>query len=45
MDLVAFTHGKYYRLRPEEIGFFGFSVMKPKTAKRKAAEKRKNRKR
>jgi flavin reductase (DIM6/NTAB) family NADH-FMN oxidoreductase RutF len=45
MDLVAFTHGKYYRLVPEELGFFGFSVMKPKTAKRKAAEKRKSRKR
>ena len=40
MDLVAFTHGKYYRLVPEELGFFGFSVMKPKTAKRKAAEKK-----
>ena len=49
MKLVAFTHGKYYRLVPEELGFFGYSVMKPKTAKRKAAEKaaekRKNRKR
>lgn len=41
MDLVAFSHGKYYRLVPEELGFFGFSVMKPKTAKRKAAEKAK----
>ena len=39
MDLVAFNHGKYYRLKAEELGFFGFSVMKPKTAKRKAAEK------
>ena len=39
MDLVAFNHGKYYRLKVEELGFFGFSVMKPKTAKRKAAEK------
>jgi flavin reductase (DIM6/NTAB) family NADH-FMN oxidoreductase RutF len=39
MDLVAFNHGKYYRLSAEELGFFGFSVMKPKTAKRKAAEK------
>lgn len=41
MDLVAFSHGKYYRLKAEELGFFGFSVMKPKTAKRKAAEKAK----
>jgi len=41
MDLVAFNHGKYYRLAAEETGFFGFSVMKPKTAKRKAIEKAK----
>ena len=40
MDLTAFSHGKYYRLSAEELGFFGFSVMKPKTAKRKAAQKR-----
>ena len=39
MDLVAYNHGKYYRLMPEEIGTFGFSVMKPKTAKRRNAEK------
>lgn len=37
MDLVAFSHGKYYRLRKEETGFFGYSVMKPKTAKKKRA--------
>ena len=40
MDLAAFSHGKYYRLSAEELGFFGFSVMKPKTAKRRAAQKR-----
>lgn len=40
MDLVAFNHSKYYRLMPEELGFFGYSVMKPKTAKRKAKEKK-----
>ena len=41
MDLAAFSHGKYYRLRPQELGFFGYSVMKPKTAKkrRKALKK------
>ena len=39
MDLVSFSHGKYYRLRREETGFFGYSVMKPSTAK-----KRRNRK-
>ena len=38
MDLAAYSHGKYYRLRPVEEGFFGYSVMKPKTAKRKKAE-------
>ena len=41
MDLVAFSHGKYYRLRPQESGFFGFSVMKPKTAKKRRAKKKK----
>lgn len=44
MDLVAYNHGKYYRLMPEELGFFGYSVMKPKTAKRKAAEKARRKK-
>ena len=38
MDLVSFSHGKYYRMRPEALGFFGYSIMKPKTAKRRAAE-------
>ncbi|MBR7087961.1 MAG: flavin reductase family protein [Mogibacterium sp.] len=37
MDLVAFNHGKYYRMKPQELGFFGYSIMKPKTAKRRAA--------
>jgi ribosomal protein L5 len=41
MDLEAFNHVKYYRLAAEQTGFFGFSVMKPKTAKRKAIEKAK----
>ena len=40
MDLVSFSHGKYYRLRREETGFFGYSVMKPKTAKKRRAAKR-----
>lgn len=35
MDLVAYNHGKYYRLMPDELGFFGYSIMKPSTAKRK----------
>ena len=41
MDLVAFSHGKYYRLRPEETGFFGYSVMKPSTAKKRRKKNRK----
>lgn len=45
MDLVAYNHGKYYRLVPQQLGFFGYSVMKPKTAKRKAAEKAQSKKR
>mgnify|MGYP003294550399 CR=1 FL=1 len=39
MKLVAFTHGKYYKLKKEELGFFGYSIMKPKTAKRKRRER------
>ena len=38
MKLVAFTHGKYYKLKREPLGFFGYSIMKPKTAKRKRRE-------
>ena len=43
MDLVSFSHGKYYRMRPEALGFFGYSIMKSKTAKRRADEGRKSR--
>ncbi len=39
--LIAYSHGHYYRLRRQETGRFGYSVMKPKTRKRLAAEKRK----
>ena len=39
MDLVAYNHGKYYRLSHEELGTFGYSIMKPKTAKRRRAQK------
>lgn len=41
MNLVAFAHGKYYKLKKEPLGFFGYSIMKPKTAKRKRKEKQK----
>lgn len=40
MDLIAFSHGKYYRLKKEETGFFGYSVMKPKTARRRRKQRR-----
>ena len=40
MDLVSFSHGKYYRLRREETGFFGYSVMKKKKKKKRRAAKR-----
>jgi flavin reductase (DIM6/NTAB) family NADH-FMN oxidoreductase RutF len=43
--LICYNHGDYYGLRRTPIGKFGFSVMKPKTKKRIAAEKRRNTKR
>ena len=41
MDLVSFSHGKYYRLKKEELGFLGYSIMKPKTARKRKARKKK----
>lgn len=38
MNLVTYNHGKYYKLKQQELGFFGYSVMKPKTAKRRRKE-------
>lgn len=38
--LVAYNHGHYYGLQRQEIGRFGYSVMKPRTRKRYEAEKR-----
>lgn len=35
MNLVAFNHGKYYKIDSKPLGFFGYSIMKPKTAKKK----------
>ena len=40
MNLVAFNHGKYYKVVNKPLGFFGYSIMKPKTAKRKRKEER-----
>lgn len=38
MKFVAFNHGKYYRVGTKPLGSFGYSIMKPKTAKRKRRE-------
>lgn len=40
--LIAYSHGHYYGLKRNEIGRFGYSVMKPKTRKRLNAQKRHN---
>ena len=39
--LVAYNHGHYFALQRREIGRFGYSVMKPRTRKRLAAEQKK----
>jgi len=36
--LVAYMHGEYYGLKTRRLGKFGYSVMKPKTAKKRRAE-------
>jgi flavin reductase (DIM6/NTAB) family NADH-FMN oxidoreductase RutF len=38
--LLAYNHGEYFGLKKNPIGKFGYSVMKPKTKKRIAGEKR-----
>lgn len=38
--LLAYNHGEYFGLKKTPIGKFGYSVMKPKTKKRIAGEKR-----
>lgn len=43
--LICYSHGEYYGLQKKALGKFGFSVMKPKTKKRIAAEARKSPKR
>lgn len=39
--LVCYNHGEYFGLKKQPLGKFGYSVMKPKTRKRLAGEKRK----
>ncbi|WP_027398283.1 flavin reductase family protein [Anaerovorax odorimutans] len=43
-NLIAYSHGEYFELKNNPIGKFGYSVMKPKTKKRIAKEKRLERK-
>jgi flavin reductase (DIM6/NTAB) family NADH-FMN oxidoreductase RutF len=38
--LLAYVHGSYHAVTPRKLGTFGYSVMKPKTKKKKAAESR-----
>ena len=40
-DLLAYIHGGYLPLGTKKLGTYGYSVMKPKTKKKKAAESRK----
>ena len=42
--LICYSHGEYYGLKTRPLGRFGYSVMKPKTKKRIAAQSRSNRK-
>lgn len=39
--LVGYNHGEYFGLKKQPLGKFGYSVMKPKTRRRLAGEKRK----
>lgn len=42
-DLICYNHGEYFGLEKQSLGRFGYSVMKPKTRKRLAAEQHKKR--
>lgn len=39
--LVSYVHGEYYGLKTKRLGTFGYSIMKAKTRKRRAAENKK----
>lgn len=43
--LITYCHGHYYGLRKRPLGRFGYSVMKPKTARRLAGKERQQRRR
>lgn len=40
--LIAYNHGHYFALKKNELGRFGYSVMKPKTRKRYNQQKKHN---
>ena len=44
-NLICYSHGGYFGLQKRPLGRFGYSVMKPKTKKRLAAEERKSNRR
>lgn len=43
MGLVTLNHGKYYKLEDRSRGFFGYSIMKPKTKARLKKQGRRKR--
>lgn len=38
--LIAYSHGRYFPLKKQELGGFGYSVMKPKTRRKRNVQKR-----
>ncbi len=38
--LISYAHGQYYPVSPSSLGFFGYSVARKKTLKRRTAKKR-----
>jgi flavin reductase (DIM6/NTAB) family NADH-FMN oxidoreductase RutF len=40
--LISYVHGEYYGQKTKRLGTFGYSVMKPKTKRRKALEEKTN---
>lgn len=38
-QLISYIHGEYYGQKTKRLGTFGYSIMKPKTKRRRALEK------
>lgn len=38
--LISYVHGEYYGIKTKKLGTFGYSIMKPKTKKRRALEEK-----